>query len=75
MLSRRILLLQINSVNFFWGREKVKKNYKTGLQSVSKPVEQVPLVHQILRETVFRKKEWWSKGRVNVRLGSSCSSK
>ena len=29
-------------------------------------MEQVILVHQFFRGTVFRKKEWQSKGRINV---------
>ena len=42
---------------------------KTGLQPVSRPVEQVPLVHPIYRETVFRRKKEWLKGLFKNNFG------
>ena len=53
-------------------KKKERKNYITKdiarqvCNLFSKPVEQVAYVHQIFKEKVFRKIEWWSKGRVNA---------
>ena len=50
-----------------FGFQHIRRN-KTCLQHVSEPLKLVPLFRAFYRETVFRKNEWWSWGRVNAGL-------